>query len=151
MATRCVAGRGAKWILQLLLFAVIAVCPAVAQQVVTYPAPTFKGPAPIIPTQFNETVSSCTGTTTRSFSTGENWLLPLRIQQNLTGDFVVVTLSTPPNVYTLSNGVSEGQGVYPLSAGPVTQGPITQGQTYVLTVSGATLSERFVDSQSLRH
>ncbi|MHB8484616.1 MAG: Ig domain-containing protein [Candidatus Acidiferrales bacterium] len=75
--------------------------------------------------------------------------MPLSIQANLTGDFVVVQLSPPPNVYTLNNGVSEGQG-YSVSAGPVLSENITQGQTYTLTISGATLSETFVDSQSLQ-
>jgi hypothetical protein len=146
---------GKPFLLAALVVLPLVVLPTPAQQI-TYPPPTFKGAVPVIPTSFTETVvvSNCTNpandqSNSTSFNTSENWLLPLNIQANLTGDFVAVSLNPPPNIYTLVNGVSEGRG-YSLAAGPVTEGFVTQQQTYGLSVAGATLSETFVDSQSLQ-
>jgi hypothetical protein len=140
----------------LLLFALLWTPNLNAQQVTSYPPPAFKGAPPMLPTFLTSTttVFGCNypatgiGTTTTSSNESENWLLPLAVAESLTGDFVIVQLHVPANVYNVSNGASQGQG-YSVSAGPVTSGNITQGQTYALTVSGVTLSEKFVDNQTL--
>src|ERR1700741_4571176 len=88
----------ARLFLQLLLSVMMAVLPAFAQQVVTYPAP--EGGPTYVQGSFTESItySNCVNVipipdnTSISSNASELWLLPLHIQANITGDYVAVQL-----------------------------------------------------------
>lgn len=152
----------ARWWAQLLVQSLILVgftlSPAFAQQVVTYPAPSFQGLPPLVSISDTSTItiSGCptsNGTSTSSNNFQVYLVLPLNLIQPVfpSSWAVLPPISIPSNVYTVSGGVSEGQGTYSGTGGPtaigLNGGTDTETKAYNLTVSGVTFSETFSDRQ----